>query len=143
MPETFNLEEAIADWRRQMLAAGIKFPVPLEELEIHLREEIERQMRLGHDGVRAVEIASSEIGRPDLVRNEFKKNERKLMRRNLVILLGILAIAFGPAVFLPALAQHLQEGIWNSGIVTPLVVGVVITLIGFGVAIRGFRLRKV
>jgi len=38
----FELEKSIADWRRQMLAAGIKSPLPLEELEIHLREEIER-----------------------------------------------------------------------------------------------------
>ncbi len=29
----FDLENAIADWRRQMLAAGIQTPVPLEELE--------------------------------------------------------------------------------------------------------------
>jgi hypothetical protein len=40
----FNLEQAIADWRQQMLAAGIKTPVPLEELENHLREENEQQM---------------------------------------------------------------------------------------------------
>ena len=43
----FDLEKAIADWRRQMLAAGIKTPVPLEELESHLREEIEQQMKSG------------------------------------------------------------------------------------------------
>ena len=36
----FNLEQAIAEWRQQMLATGIQTPVPLEELEIHLREEI-------------------------------------------------------------------------------------------------------
>jgi len=29
----FNLEQSIADWRRQMIAGGIKTPVPLEELE--------------------------------------------------------------------------------------------------------------
>jgi len=31
----FNLEQAIADWRQKMLAAGIETPVPLEELELH------------------------------------------------------------------------------------------------------------
>ena len=41
----FDLEQSIADLRRQMLAAGIKTPVPLEELEIHLREEIEQQSK--------------------------------------------------------------------------------------------------
>jgi hypothetical protein len=40
----FDLEKSIAEWRTQMLAAGIKTPVPMEELEIHLREEIEQQM---------------------------------------------------------------------------------------------------
>ena len=43
----FDLEPAIADWRKQMLAAGIKTPVPLEELESHLREDVEQQMRSG------------------------------------------------------------------------------------------------
>jgi hypothetical protein len=28
----FNVEPAIAEWRKQMLAAGIKTPVPPEEL---------------------------------------------------------------------------------------------------------------
>jgi hypothetical protein len=41
----FNLEQAIATWRRQMLAAGLKSPVPLEELESHLREEMEQVAR--------------------------------------------------------------------------------------------------
>jgi|SRR5437867_1623996 len=32
------LEKAIAEWRRQMLAAGVKTPVPLDELGSHLRD---------------------------------------------------------------------------------------------------------
>jgi len=40
----FDLEEKIAEWRRQMLVAGIKTPAPLDELEGHLREEIELQI---------------------------------------------------------------------------------------------------
>jgi len=36
----FNLDEAISEWRKQMLAAGIKTPVPLEELETHLRDNV-------------------------------------------------------------------------------------------------------
>jgi len=42
-----NFEENISAWRRQMLDAGIKTPVPLDELEIHLREEIEQRMKSG------------------------------------------------------------------------------------------------
>jgi len=71
----FDLENSIADWRRQMLAAGIKTPVPLEELEIHLREEIERQMESGLNGLEAFSCAVQKIGEAHLIQNEFKKAE--------------------------------------------------------------------
>jgi hypothetical protein len=57
----FNLEQSIAEWRRQMLAAGIK-PDPLDELENHLREEIERQTILGLNGQKAFYFAICQIG---------------------------------------------------------------------------------
>src|SRR5260370_539168 len=40
-----DLNGKIAEWRRQMLAAGIETPVPLNELESHLREPVKHQMR--------------------------------------------------------------------------------------------------
>jgi hypothetical protein len=69
----FDLEKSIADWRRQMLAAGIKTPVPLEELEIHLREEIERQMKSGTNPQQAFENSVQQIGHADELKGEFKK----------------------------------------------------------------------
>jgi hypothetical protein len=69
----FDLEQSIADWRRQMLAAGIKSPAPLEELEIHLREEIERQKRLGVGAPRAFEISTNKIGQASELKIEFRK----------------------------------------------------------------------
>ena len=69
----FDLEKAIVEWRKQMLAAGIKSPVPLEELEIHLREEIERQVRLGMSLRDVFETASGKMGRPRELKTEFKK----------------------------------------------------------------------
>jgi hypothetical protein len=69
----FDLEQSIADWRRQMLAAGIKTPVPLEELESHLREEIERQMKLGLNEQNAFKNASQRIGQPNVLNSEFQK----------------------------------------------------------------------
>jgi len=41
-----DLEQVISGWRQQMLAAGIK-RAPLEELESHLREDIQQQMKAG------------------------------------------------------------------------------------------------
>jgi hypothetical protein len=69
----FNLEEAIAEWRRQMLAAGIKTPVPLEELESHLREDVERQIQAGLDAREAFENSVRKIGPAGMLKHEFKK----------------------------------------------------------------------
>src|ERR1035441_7631640 len=69
----FNLEKSVAEWRQQMLAAGIKTPVPLEELEIHLREEIEQQMKSGLSEQEIFNSAVQKIGQAGLLRTEFKK----------------------------------------------------------------------
>ena len=69
----FDLEPSITDWRQRMLAAGIKTPVPLEELENHLREEIELQIKSGFTGQKAFEIAAGKIGQANPLKQEFKK----------------------------------------------------------------------
>ena len=69
----FDLEKAIAEWRREMLATGIKTPAPLEELESHLREEIERQVKSGLDELSAFHLAVQKIGAPSSLQTEFKK----------------------------------------------------------------------
>ena len=72
----FDLEPAIADWRQQMLAAGIKTPVPLEELEIHLRDEIERQTKAGLNPQDAFTSAVHKLGSAHTVQNEFMKVDK-------------------------------------------------------------------
>jgi hypothetical protein len=69
----FNLEIAIAEWRQQMLVAGIKTPVPLEELESHLREEIGQQLKSGVNEQMAFEIAAQQIGQASALKKEFNK----------------------------------------------------------------------
>jgi leader peptidase (prepilin peptidase) / N-methyltransferase len=71
----FNLEQSIADWRKQMLAAGIKTPVPLEELESHLREEIEEQIQSGIGEQQAFETTVLQMGRAMELKTEFAKND--------------------------------------------------------------------
>lgn len=71
----FNLEQSIAEWRQQMLAAGIKSPVLLEELESHLREQIEELVKSGISEQRAFEFAVREIGHAEMLKVEFKKSE--------------------------------------------------------------------
>jgi hypothetical protein len=69
----FNLEPAIAEWRRQMVKAGINSPAPLEELDCHLREEIERQMQAGMAAQPAFELAVQRVGQAGALKIEFKK----------------------------------------------------------------------
>ena len=78
----FDLEQSIADWRKQMLAAGIKAPVPLDELESHLREEIERQIQSGASDQEAFQRTVLQIGQAKELKAEFVKD------RNLFSLLG-------------------------------------------------------
>ncbi len=98
----FDLEQSIADWRKQMLAAGIKMPVPLEELEIHLRDDIEQQMKSGLSELQAFDAAKRQLGRMDLLQNEFKKTDavkharlQKWLRSVSMAFFGY-AILFGP-----------------------------------------------
>ena len=138
----FDLDRAIAEWRRQMLAAGIKAPVPLDELECHLRDEIERQMGEGRSAQPAFDLAVQEIGRPGLLKNEFKKIQRNIMTKIALILVGVFGILVGPGMIMPALAAHRHLGVWDSAIIWPIVVGAVITLAGVGVTTLGFKKRK-
>jgi Clp amino terminal domain, pathogenicity island component len=108
----FDLETAIANWRKQMLAAGIQSPVPLEELESHLREDVEQQVRSGTIESQAFHIAVQRIGQALTLKKEFMKTDdikgtflRKLKR----FLLGP-GDAPLPAVedFAPAARQTLE-----------------------------------
>ncbi len=74
----FNLESSILEWRQQMLAAGISAPA-LDELEGHLREEIQNQMKSGRDESSAFTLAVKKIGQPSVLNVEFNRS-RGLMR---------------------------------------------------------------
>jgi hypothetical protein len=76
----FDLEAVITEWRMQMLAAGVKAPVPLEELESHLREEIERLTGSGVSEVETFKTAVQKIGSAPAVRNEFRKSTQARRR---------------------------------------------------------------
>lgn len=77
----FDLETAIAEWRREMLAAGIRAPAPLGELESHLRDAIQRQLSLGQSEPEAFQSAVGEIGPARAVRAEFEKVEESQAAR--------------------------------------------------------------
>src|SRR5689334_6426132 len=88
--DMFDLEQAIAEWRRQMLAAGIRTPVPLEELESHLREDVSRNIRSGLNEPDAFVMAVRKIGPANNLKGEFQKIEGKFMNRRLIIGIGAI-----------------------------------------------------
>jgi hypothetical protein len=94
----FNLEQSIAGWRKQMLAAGIKTPALLEELESHLREEFERQTKMSLDGREAFDFAVQKIGRARVLKREFTKIVLPLETR--FVKLASIACGFTAGAFL-------------------------------------------
>ncbi|HUA69202.1 MAG TPA: hypothetical protein VMA13_11700 [Candidatus Saccharimonadales bacterium] len=108
----FSLEQSIADRRQQMLAAGIRTPAVLDELEIHLREEIERQIKLGSTWQRAFEIAVQKIGDTNMLKNEYKKVGAENWNRPFAWAAWVL---FTVSFFLPALGT--ASG-WRCAIVS-------------------------
>ena len=69
----FNLEQAISDWRCQMSAGGIESRELLDELESHLRDEIERQICSGADEESAYRTAVASVGSATTLKAEFAK----------------------------------------------------------------------
>lgn len=104
----FNLEQSMAKWREQMLAAGIKSPVPLEELEGHLREEIERQVKSGMDAQRAFEKTVVQMGPAKELKAEFANSrglpdilKMELIKKECGLKWGpILSLAISTGLFL-------------------------------------------
>lgn len=78
-----------------MDAAGLGSAAHLEELESHLRQDIERLMKLGLTESEAFGASTHSIGQPEIVTNEFKKVEagrNLLVRHFLLALLASLVV---------------------------------------------------
>jgi leader peptidase (prepilin peptidase)/N-methyltransferase len=90
----FNLEQAIADWRRRICSGGIQSTEVLDELESHLREEVERRIKSGLSGQQAFATAADQIGRPEALKTEFAKAcHRPLLPRIAMSLMSALMAA--------------------------------------------------
>jgi hypothetical protein len=120
----FDLEQSIVDWRRQMIAAGIKTPVPLEELENHLRDEIERQVKSELNEPEAFNSAVQKIGRAHVLQNEFKKVEATRegcnynLQQALFVIFTVLVplLIGGMLIFKMGSFSEMASGQKNSGL---------------------------
>ena len=101
----FNLDEAIAEWRREMRSAGVKNPEIVEELESHLREDWARRVQSGEGEEDAFSRAARSVGDASALKEEFAKNGgrrwawlRKLKSVMPAVFEPVPALsAFGPA----------------------------------------------
>lgn len=91
----FDLNQSIAEWRRQMAAGGIQESAVLDELESHLRDEFERQLQSASSPQEAFEIAVRRIGQPGALQNEFaiaetnKETRLQWLKNTLLSFLGV------------------------------------------------------
>jgi Clp amino terminal domain, pathogenicity island component len=92
----FKLDQALAEWRRQMAADGIKSPELLDELESHLRDDIAQQVSFGADAQRAFDSAVLRLGRARALQREFAKSggAGKIPRRRFTQILCLTSAAF-------------------------------------------------
>jgi hypothetical protein len=132
----FDLEKSIADWRKQMRSTGIKSPALVEELESHLRNEIERQMKAGVNSQRAFEEAVQQIGAPDALRNEFQRANALTVgqKKPIAIVGGVLTVSVGFILVWATMVQGRDMGKMPSEAVVLFVLGLILVLNGAAIS---------
>ena len=138
-----NLENDIAIWRQQMFAAGINSDEVLDELESHLREDIERRIWSGANAAKVFQIAVNQFGEPQSLESEFEKvKERKYMKRSVMIGVGIVGVLVGMALVMPAVAQYRHEGAMRNDEPWLFLIGSLLTLAGCGAAVGNLKKKR-
>ena len=101
-----DIEQQIAAWRQQMRAAGIRSPVLLDELENHLRDDVEQQQQQGGvSAQQAFETAVRRLGPAAELKTEFEIAQSNLnqptetmkhqLLRRVLVCIAVLAIEVG------------------------------------------------
>jgi hypothetical protein len=114
----FDLEKSISEWRARMEAGGIKAPKVLDELESHLRDDLQARMKLGSVDKEAFEGAVQQIGLAAALRSEFMKAGVSNWNRPLMyVAWALYAVSF----FLPSYngapswrCASLQRWLWQD-----------------------------
>lgn len=116
----FDLEQSIADWRQKMRAGGIASQPILDELESHLRREVEERAKTGSDGRESFDLAVRQIGEARALKLEFIKAGAGNWNRRLVYAAwAVYAVSF----FLPSYGNYvgwkcavMQGIVWDNAL---------------------------
>ena len=132
-----------------MQVAGLRTPELLDELEGHLREEIERHPDFGMDASRAFDNAAKELGAVRELKLEFEKcplninNSIKAMKQKLINFAAIFAVlAIGAGFIMPAIAKWKHVGTLAGMDIVLLLLGTAICTFGAGCGVRCFFKRS-
>lgn len=94
-------DDRIAAWRRDLIRHGITAPDTLDELESHLRDDLDRRLAAGEDAEAAFAAATAELGGPTVLGPEFTKVGTDRRRRpGRAALGGLLAVVGLPVLVL-------------------------------------------
>jgi len=132
----FDLEQSIANWRQEMNAAGVKAPRVLDELENHLREEIQCQRRSGAVPEQVFALAANKIGSAEKLKTEFAKVDdvrRMRSRENLRRLSVVVGATFVYSMLSGAWYLGMRSGkIEMTAVDIVLAVGAMVPMILLG-----------
>lgn len=76
----FDLNQAIANWRASLMASGVTNLEVLDELESHLRDDVEQQVRVGFSPEHAFTQSVEHLGQAHTLKREFEKVDGSLLR---------------------------------------------------------------
>jgi len=131
----FDLEKAIAGWRSQLSTTGVNSQKILDELETHLREDIELQIRGGLEPQQAFVRSILRLGQASALQLEFEKASARFAgadKARLIFSLILIAVivwlslftfarmGFSPAEWVVASAAVvsclLVAGLWKRAV---------------------------
>jgi hypothetical protein len=104
-------------------------PDPLDELESHLRDEVENGIAAGMEEARAFTAATLLLGSPTELRNEFHnlQPEPITMKHKILLALGIFMLfAFDLGLILPGVAKMKEHGAFATADLLAFGAGLVI-----------------
>ena len=113
----FNLDQAIAEWRRDLATGGINSPELLDEMESHLCDDVEQQIRSGTTAGEAWPAAIGRLGSIHALRPEFEKRaatRQNRLRQGMWPVVGLLLGSFiigARLCYFPILPLALRESI--------------------------------
>jgi hypothetical protein len=69
----FDIDHAILEWRRQLARSGINSPDVLDELESHLRDDLQHEASRSASEAQCFQSAVERLGQTGLLKTEFAK----------------------------------------------------------------------